>query len=40
MFVSIGCLDIHKTDVATNNAINSKVVFFFVSDFKIVYYYI
>ena len=34
----IGCLNIHGTHVTANNSINDNVVFFFVSDLKIVYY--
>ena len=33
-----GCLDIHRTHVTANNTNNSKVVFFFVANLKIVYY--
>ena len=32
----IGCLNIHGIHVAANNSINNNVVFFFVSDLKIV----
>ena len=33
----LGCLNIHGTHVITNNSTNNNVVFFFVSDLKIVY---
>ena len=33
----IGCLNIHGTHVTVNNYTNNNVVFFFVSDLKIVY---
>ena len=33
---NIGCLDIYGTHVTTNNSTNNDVVFFFVSDLKIV----
>ena len=35
---NFGCLNIHGTNVTTNNSTNNNVEFFFVSDFKIVYY--
>ena len=34
----IGYLIIHRTHVTANNSINNNVVFFLVSDLKIVYY--
>ena len=33
-----GCLNIYGTHVTANNSTNNNVVFFFVSDLKIVYY--
>ena len=35
---NIGCLNIDGTYVTANNSTNNNVVFFFVSDFKIVCY--
>ena len=37
-FDCIGCLNIHETHVTANNSTNNNIVFFFVSDLKIVYY--
>ena len=34
----IGCVNIHGSHVTANNSNNYNVVFFFVSDLKIVYY--
>ena len=34
----IGYLNIHATYVIANNFTKNNIVFFFVSDFKIVYY--
>ena len=34
---TIGCLNIHGAHVTANNSTNNNVVFFFVSDLKIVY---
>ena len=34
--LDIGCLSIHETLVTANNFTNNNVVFFFVSDLKIV----
>ena len=34
----IGCLNIQGTQVTANNSSNNNVVFFFVSNLKIVYY--
>ena len=38
MFLITECLNIYRTHVAANNFTNNNVVFFFVSDLKIVYY--
>ena len=35
---NIGCLSIHGTHVTPNNSTNNNVVFFLVSDLKIIYY--
>ena len=35
---NIGCLNIHETQMTTNNSTNNDIVFFFVSDLRIVYY--
>ena len=35
---NIGCLNIHRTHVTADYSIYNYVVFFFVSDLKIVYY--
>ena len=32
-----GCLNIHRTHVTANNSTSNNVVFFFVTDLKIVY---
>ena len=34
----IGYLNIHGTHVTAHNSTNNNIVFFFVSDLKIVYY--
>ena len=36
--IHIGGLNIHRTHVTANNSTYDNVVFFFVSDLKIVYY--
>ena len=36
--INIGCLTVHETWVTAKNSTNNNVVFFFVSDLKIVYY--
>ena len=36
--IKVGCPNIHRTHVTANYSTNNKVVFFFVSDLKIVYY--
>ena len=36
--IDIGCLNIHGTHVTTPNSTTNNVVFFFVSDLKIVNY--
>ena len=38
IYIYIGCLNIHGTHVTSNNSTTINVVFFFVSDWKIVYY--
>ena len=38
LLVCTECLNIHGTYVTANNSTNNNVVFFFVSDLKIVYY--
>ena len=35
-FVHIGCLNIYGTHVTANTSPNNKILFFFVSDLKIV----
>ena len=35
---NIGCLNIHGTHVTANNSTNNILLFFFISDLKIVYY--
>ena len=36
--VNIECLNIHVTHISANKFTNKNVMFFFVSDLKIVYY--
>ena len=36
--INIGCLNIHGTHLTAKNSTNNNVVFFVVSDLKIVYY--
>ena len=38
LFIYIGCLNTHGSHMTTTNSTNDNVVFFFVSDLKIVYY--
>ena len=38
MTANIGYLNIHRIHVTANKSTNNNVVFFFVSDLKIVYY--
>ena len=38
LYKYIRCLNLHGTHVTANNFTNDNVVFFFVSDLKIVYY--
>ena len=36
ILIRTGCLNIHRTHTTANNSTNNNVVFFFVSDLKIV----
>ena len=35
---NIGCVNIHGAHLTANTSINNNIVFFFVSELKIVYY--
>ena len=38
IFYHLGCLNKHETHVTANNSTNNSIVFFLVSDLKIVYF--